>query len=398
MTVQAITGVGRLWTGADPVVVEGATVVIDGDRVVWTGERDDVPGELLERADGATDVGGGLVTPGLIDAHTHPVHPGPRAAEIVARSRGLAYADLDEESGIAATVAATRAVDRDELEVGVRARMRGWLRSGTTTVEAKTGYHLTRDGELDAVRMLAGMRGDPRLPDVHVTFLAAHALPPERSADRDGYVEEVAGWSDAAAAAGADACDVFCDAGYFTVEESRRVLTAGREAGLVPRIHADELERTGGALLAAELGCASADHLLRTTAEDAHALAGAGVVATLCPTTALAMGARPDVEALREAGTVLALGSDHNPGASGLTAMSPVIALSVWGLGLSVDEALRAATSGGARALRLGDRGVLRAGARADIVAWDAAHEGELVWSWGTRARRVWRAGEEVER
>lgn len=398
MTVHAITGIGRLWTGTDPVVVERATVVIDGERVAWAGEHDDVPGELLDRATGATDVAGGLVTPGLIDAHTHPVHPGPRAAEIVARSRGLAYADLDDDSGIAATVAATRAADHDELEVAVRARMRAWLRSGTTTVEAKTGYHLERDGELHAVRVLAALRGDPRFPDVHVTFLAAHALPPGRSADREGYVDAAADWSTPAAAAGADSCDVFCDVGYFTVDEARRVLAAGREAGLVPRIHADEIERTGGALLAAELGCASADHLLRATAADARALAEAGVVATLCPTTALTMGTRPDVGALRDAGVVLALGSDHNPGASGLTAMSPVIALAVWGLGLSVDEALRAATSGGARALRLGDRGVVRAGARADLVAWDAAHEGELAWSWGTRARRVWRAGAAVGR
>lgn len=393
MTVTAITGIGRLWTGTDRGVVRDAVVLVEADRILWAGPANVVPHPRREEVTEEVDVGGALVTPGLIDAHTHPVYLRPRLEEVVARSAGLDYRDLDGASGIAATVSELRGADRGEVEAAVRRRLEAWLRSGTTTVEVKTGYHLTREGEIGAVRHLRSLHGAPDIPDLHITFLAAHAIPEERHGDADGYVEEVAGWTSVAAAAGADSCDVFCDVGYFTVAQSRRVLRAGIRAGLVPRIHADELERTGGSQLAAELGCASADHLLRAEAEDARRLARAGVVATLCPTTALAMGTRPDVDAFRDAGTTIALGSDHNPGASGLTTMGTVVALAVWELGLTVEESLAAATAGGAAALRAPDRGVVELGMRGDLVAWDADHEGAFAWSWGLRPRTVWRAG-----
>jgi imidazolonepropionase len=196
--------------------------------------------------------------------------------------------------------------------------------------------------------------------------------------------------------AGADAVDVFCDVGYFDVEQSRRVLLAGREAGLQVRVHADELARSGGSQLAAEVGAASADHLLHVTASDASALGAAGVVATLCPSTALSIGRTPNVEALREAGVTFALGSDHNPGTSGITSMSLVIGLATWVFGLSVEEALRAATVGGAASLRRSDVGVVAEEAGADLVAWDTDHEGAFAWAWGLEPRWVVRAGELV--
>jgi imidazolonepropionase len=186
---------------------------------------------------------------------------------------------------------------------------------------------------------------------------------------------------------------VFCDEGYFSVSESRRILEAGRRASLAPRIHADELARTGGAQLAAELGAASADHLLRITSDDAAALGAAGVVATLAPATALAMGAGPPIDALREKGVTIALGSDHNPGTSGLTDMTIVIALAVAELGLSVEEALIAATRGGAQSLLRPDLGVVEVGAAADLVLWDADHEGAFAWQWGVAPFEVWRGG-----
>jgi imidazolonepropionase len=396
VTLTAITGVGRLWTGEEPAVITDATVIIDGPAIAWRGPSDAVPTELRDQLADRTDVGGALVTPGLIDAHTHPVYLRPRLAETAARSEGLDYRDLGVDAGIAATVAALREAHPGEVEAVVRDRVRSWLAHGTTTIEAKTGYDLTRDGELEAVRLLASLRGDPRYPYVSVTFLAAHAVPPERADDPDAYVAEAASWAGAAADVGADSCDVFCDVGYFTVEQSRRVLSAAKEAGLIPRIHAEELEHTGGARLAAELGCASADHLLHVTDGDARALADAGVVATLCPTTALSMGRTPDVGALRRSGVELALGTDHNPGASGLTSMSTVVALAVSALGLSVPEALTAATSGAAAALRLDDRGRVAVGARADLVAWEEEHEGAFAWSWGLRPAQVWRAGAPV--
>ncbi|HEV7762989.1 MAG TPA: amidohydrolase family protein, partial [Acidimicrobiales bacterium] len=204
---------------------------------------------------------------------------------------------------------------------------------------------------------------------------------------------EVAGWTGEAAAAGARFVDVFCDAGYFTVDQARRVLLAGRAAGLRPRIHADEFERTGGSLLAAELHAVSADHLLCVTDEDARALGAADVVATLCPITALALRRTPPARTLVDHGVTLALGSDHNPGQSGTTSMSLVVGLAVHVLGLSVDEALTAATAGGARSVATPDRGAIRPGAVADLVAWDADHEGAFAWDLGLRPRRVWKGG-----
>jgi imidazolonepropionase len=184
---------------------------------------------------------------------------------------------------------------------------------------------------------------------------------------------------------------VFCDAGYFTIAQSRRLLGAAASAGLLPRIHADELARTGGAMLAAELGCSSADHLLLVDELDARALAASGVVATLAPVTALAMGKTPPVATLLNAGVSIALGSDHNPGTCGTTSMSLVVALAVSELGLSVGQALEAATAGGAASLRLSDRGRIDVGRRADLVAWDADHEGAFAWSYGLQPRQVWK-------
>jgi imidazolonepropionase len=229
-----------------------------------------------------------------------------------------------------------------------------------------------------------------------VTWLAGHDVGPEWEGDADGYSHEVARWCKAAKAAGARHADVFCDEGYFTVAQSRLMLEAAKAAGLIPRIHADELACTGGAELAGEIGCASADHLLRVDEAGIRALAEGGVVATLAPITALAMGHKPPARRMMEAGVTIALGSDHNPGTCGTTSMSFVVALAVAELGLSVAEALRAATAGGARSLRLADRGRIAPGLRADLVAWDADHEGAFAWSYGLSPLALWLAGRRV--
>ncbi len=384
-----LANIGRLWTGDR--VIEDAAVVVSGDRINWAGPRAKAPPD-----DDVQDCGGGLVTPGLVDAHTHPVYAGDRWAEIARRSAGATYADIAAAGGgIASTVTATRGAG-PELAATVRARLRHWLVAGTTTVEAKTGYHLNRDGELAAVRLLAGFRDDDALPRLSVTFLAAHAVPPEYAGRRAEYVDAAASWCADAARAGADNVDVFCDEGYFTVDEARRVLVAGRDAGLLPRLHADELARTGGFLLAAELGAASADHLLEVEEADAVALAAAGVTAVVCPGTALQLRRTPPVRMLLDAGVTVALGSDHNPGQCGITSMSLVIALAVAGLGMSVAEALTAATTGGAAALGLADRGRIEPAMLADLVLWEADHEGAFAWAFGLRPRQVWRGGQAV--
>ncbi|HEX6256536.1 MAG TPA: imidazolonepropionase [Euzebyales bacterium] len=388
--------IGRLFTCGARGVVEHAAVAMADGAITWIGRSGQDPAVDGLVWEDRIDCAGGLVTPGLIDAHTHPVYTRPRLPEIAARTAGQPYGASDADTGIGATVTATRAADADALHTAVRDRLRRWVAAGATTVEAKTGYDLTREGELGAVALLDGLRATDGLPDVQVTFLGAHALPPDDVVTADEHIDAVTSWIPAAAAAGADACDVFCDAGYFTVEQARRVLTAAQRAGLLARIHADELAHTGGAWLAAELGAASADHLLHVTPADARALAAAGVAAVLCPGTALAVGRVPDVDALRRHGVTIALGSDHNPGMVGTTDMSLVVCLAVAALGLSVDRALTAATVGGARALRLRDRGVVEVGARADLVAWDADHEGAFAWSWGVRPHAVWRAGDRI--
>jgi imidazolonepropionase len=206
----------------------------------------------------------------------------------------------------------------------------------------------------------------------------------------------VAEWCEEAHVAGARFCDVFCDRGYFSVAQSRRILKAGIEAKLIPRIHADELARTGGSRLAAELHAVSADHLLRANRSDAVALARAGVVATLAPATALSMGRLPPVKELADAGAVIALGTDHNPGTSGITSMSLVIALAVGVFKLSAERALIAATVGGAMSVSRSDRGVIAPSKLADLVLWDADHEGAFAWAYGLKPRRVWRAGSQA--
>ena len=313
------------------------------------------------------------------------------------RTAGATYSEIAEAGGgIVATVKATRAAPHRALESATATRLKRWLAGGATTVEAKTGYFLNRDGELYSVEALRRLSRRRELPNLEITFLGAHALPPGSKLSLDAYARRVATWCSAAARAGARFCDVFCDEGYFTVEQTRVIEKAGARAKLVPRIHADELARTGGSQLAATLRAASADHLLCANDDDARALAAAGVVATLAPVTALSMGRLPPVKQLQAAGAVIALGTDHNPGTSGLTSMSAVIALAISVLKMSVEQALVAATVGGARSLRLTDRGRIARGLRADLVQWDADHEGAFAWAFGLAPREVWKGGVSV--
>ncbi|MDL4771412.1 MULTISPECIES: imidazolonepropionase [Thermomonosporaceae] len=403
MTVRLLTNIGRLWTGTD--VCSNAAVLIHDDRIVWAGPASDLPQSVPGIIDDIVDVdhvenlGGGLVTPGLIDAHSHPVYAGNRWAELAMRTSGSSHSAITAAGGgVNSTVTVTRGTDPWTLCNGVRERLRQWILAGTTTVEAKTGYHLTRDGELADIRLLRSLEGEPSMPRIHATFLAAHILPPEFFGRRRDYIEAVRTWAGDAAAAGADSIDVYCDEGHFTAEEARALLLTGKRAGLKARMHACANERIGAAQVAAEVGCASADLLTQANDDDIKALAHAGVTATVCPGSAL-NSARPPapVRAMLDRGVTVALGTDHNPGQCGITSMPLVIGLSVAMFGLSVTEALRAATLGGAAALRVGDRGSLAPGMLADIVLWDADHEGAFAWAFGLRALRVWRGGVPVQ-
>ncbi len=396
--MRHLRNIGRLFTGTQAGVIEKAAIICDDDEhIAWCGREGDEPRDLLGYVAHDEDCGGGLVTAGLIDAHTHPVYAGTRMAEIAMRSAGASYEEIAKAGGgIVATVKATREAGIDSLEQATAHRLRKWLEGGATTVEAKTGYHLEREGELAATRILKRLSEKTDLPRIEVTFLAAHAQPPDRGANLGKYTKQAAAWCGDAYAAGARFCDVFCDRGYFSVSQSRRILKAALKAQLIPRLHADELARTGGARLAAELHAASADHLLRANHGDAVALARAGVVATIAPGTALSMGRLPPVKDFLAAGTTIALGTDHNPGTSGITSMSVVVAMAVAVFKLSVERALMAATVGGALSVARLDRGAVAATMLADLVLWDADHEGAFAWSYGLRPLRVWRGGAQV--
>jgi len=367
LTVRRI---GRLLTMAGDPVPDAAVVIRDG-RVAWTGAEVDLP---TGAADEELDAAGACVVPGFVDAHTHLLHAGVRREEFVARLAGTSY----DGGGIRTTVAATTAASDDELLDLAAARAGRALRHGTTTMEVKTGYGLSPGAELRLLRLLTELQR--RTPiRLEPTYLGAHVVPAGR--DRREYVDEVVATLPAAAAAGARWCDVFCDEGVFTVEEARRILSAATAQGMGLRLHAEEIAHTGAAGLAAELGCASADHLEHVSPEDARALAAAGVVGVLLPTVTLSLRSQAWGHAalLRDAGVKLALATDCNPGTSWCESMPYVIQLGCLAMGLSVEEAFRAATVGAAHSLRRTDVGHLGVGARGDLAVLDTEHEADVV-------------------
>jgi imidazolonepropionase len=362
-----------------------ALVVRDGRIAEVVAERDlgARPGPALPEL----DVGGRAVVPGFVDAHTHLVFAGDRRQEFAARLAGRTY----EAGGIMATVAATRAASTDELVAGVVQRAEECLLDGTTTLEAKSGYGL--DVETERRSLEALQAADARVPvDIVPTFLGAHLNP------HDGYVDEVVDDMLPACAPLARFCDAFCDTGALSVDDARRVLEAGRAHGLTPRIHAEELAHTGAARLAAELRCASADHLIHADADDARALAAAGVVAVLLPATSHCLRAdNAPARLLVDAGATVALATDCNPGTSYTTSMPFVIGLACVEYGLTVEEAITAATWGGAQALCRDDIGRLAVGAAADITVLDTDHWLDLAYRPGARlVADVVKAGEHV--
>src|SRR3954469_2244267 len=363
-----VRNIGRLTTWHGPVVANAALVARNG-RVAWTGRDADLPVQDTDIDE--IDAGGAAVLPGFVDCHTHLVWAGSRRDDFRARLDGGLYSP----GGIAYTVAATRAASYDDLRALAQSRTDRALAYGTTTIEVKSGYGLTMGDELRLLDVAAALTG----PHVTTTYLGAHVVPDGR--DRADYVDEVLQTIPEAPRRGAQWCDVFCDEGAFTVDEARQLLTAARGASLGLRMHAEQLSHTGAALLAAELGCASADHLDHITAGDARALAGAGVVAALVPVCSLYTRTQryDHAQVLRDAGCVLAVATDCNPGSAWSESMPYATQLACLAMGLDVETVLRAATLGGAAALRRDDVGHLGTGARADPVVVDGEHEVDLL-------------------
>lgn len=332
----------------DPLgTVRDAAVVIEGDRVVWTGESSKAPA-----TDNRVDAAYRAVIPGFVDSHSHLVFAGDRTAEFHARMSGRRY----EAGGIRTTVAATRAATDAELEANLTRYLDEALRQGTTTFETKSGYGLTVEDEARALRIALAHTDE-------VTFLGAHVVPPELAEDPAAYVALVTGAMLDACAPHARWIDVFCEKGAFDGDQARAILTAGRAKGLHPRLHANQLTYGPGVQLAVELDAASADHCTHLTDADVDALANSGTVATLLPGAEFSTRAQwPDARRLLDAGATVALSTDCNPGSSFTSSMPFCIALAVRDMGMTPDEALWSATAGGARALRRDDVGRLRPG------------------------------------
>lgn len=385
MTTTAITHIGSLVTndtslGTGPLgLLQDATVVIDGDRVVWVGETSKAPA-----TDNAVDAGGRAVLPGFVDSHSHLVFAGDRTAEFNARMSGRSYS----AGGIRTTVAATRAATDAELEANLRRYLDEALRQGTTTLETKSGYGLSTHDEARALRIAAAHTDE-------VTYLGAHVVAPEYADDPDGYVALVTGEMLDACAPHARWVDVFCEKGAFDGDQSRAVLEAGLAKGLQARVHANQLGHGPGVRLAVELGAASADHCTHLTDADVDALAQGSTVATLLPGAEFSTRAPwPDARRLLDAGVTVALSTDCNPGSSFTSSVPFCIALAVRDMGMTPDEAVRAATAGGAAALRRTDVGRIAPGARADLVLLDAPSHVHLAYRPGVPlVSAVWKGG-----
>ncbi|WSR40761.1 imidazolonepropionase [Kitasatospora purpeofusca] len=380
-----ITGIGTLVTndpahGTGPLgALTDAAVVIDGGTVAWVGPAAGAPA-----ADEVFDAAGRALLPGWVDSHAHLVFAGDRTAEFNARMSGQSYS----AGGIRTTVAATRAAADAELDANLARLVREALRQGTTLVECKSGYGLTVEDESRALRIASSYTPE-------TTYLGAHVVAPEFADDPAGYVDLVTGPMLDACAPYARWVDVFCEKGAFDGDQARAILTAGIERGLIPRVHANQLTYGPGVQLAVELGAASADHCTHLTDEDVAALAGSSTVATLLPGAEFSTRAvYPDARRLLDAGAVVALSTDCNPGSSFTSSMAFCIAVAVREMGMTPDEAVWAATAGGARALRRTDVGTVRVGARADLQLLDAPSPVHLAYRPGVPlTAAVWRAG-----
>lgn len=382
-------------TGAgDWGLLERGAVATLGEHVAWVGPEDDLPGDPRELAGEVVERRGALLTPGLVDCHTHLVFGGDRAAEFERRLAGATYEEIAREGGgILSTVRATREADEETLFRGAAERRRALLREGVTTVEVKSGYGLDTGAELRMLRV-ARRLGREIPGSVVTTLLGAHALPPEYRDRREEYVDGIVDeMIPRAAAEGlADCVDVFCESIAFTPEECRRVLEAGRLAGLAPRLHADQLTDGGGAALAGEIGALSADHLEHASEEGLRRMAEREVVAVLLPGAFyfLGEGRPPPVPAMRALGVRMAVATDCNPGSSPLTSLLTAASMACRLFGLTPEEVVAGVTREAARALGREDRGVLASAKRADLAVWEAAHPRELAyWIDGPRCRDV---------
>ncbi len=389
MSTLLVTGIAELVTNRldlgdeSPLgVVRGAALVVEAGRVAWVGRQQDAP-----EADESLDAAGAAVLPGFVDSHAHLVFAGDRAEEFAARMEGRGYA----AGGIQTTVSATRAASDEALAVQAARLVAEMARQGTTTVEIKSGYGLTVADEARSLAIAAELTPE-------TTFLGAHVVAPEFAEDVGGYVDLVTGAMLDACAPYARWVDVFCERGAFDADQARAILRAGRAAGLLLRIHANQLGHGPGISVACEESAASADHCTFATPDDIANLRDAGVVATLLPGVEFSTRSPyPDARAMLAAGVTVALATDCNPGSSYTSSMPLCMALAVREMAMSPAEALWSATAGGAAALRRHDIGHLGVGARADFALLAAPSYLHLVYRPGVPlVAATYRAGHQL--
>jgi imidazolonepropionase len=369
--------------------IERGALLADGGRIAWVGADGDVPRDAKPQQE--FDLQGALLTPGLIDAHTHLVYGGDRAAEFELRLQGASYEQIAQRGGgIASTVAATRAASDDQLFASAQQRARSLMAEGVTSVEIKSGYGLSEQHE---ARCLAVARRLGReLPlSVRTTSLAAHALPKEYAGRADDYIDAACRWLGSQHARGlVDAVDAFCDTIGFTPAQTRRIFDAARALGLPVKLHAEQLSNQHGAALAAEYGALSCDHLEHLDAQGIAAMRASGTVAMLLPGAFyfLREAKLPPIAELRAAGVPIAIATDHNPGSSPALSLLLMINMACTLFRLTPEEAFAGVTVNAARALGLNDRGRLAPGQRADLAIWDAEHPRELAYRFGVNPCR----------
>lgn len=371
-------------------LIEDAALVVEGGHIAWAGPRSELPADLASRCTREHDAGGALITPGLIDCHTHLVYAGDRAHEFELRLQGASYEDVARAGGgITSTVKATRAATEAELEVQSHKRLRALIAEGVTTLEIKSGYGLALEHERKALRVARAL-GRSQPVDVRTTFLGAHAVPPEFAGRADDYVDEVIRMLPVLHAEGlVDAVDAFCERIAFSTVQTERVFEAAHALGLPVKLHAEQLSDSGGAQLAARYGAISCDHLEWLSGEGAAAMAAAGSVAVLLPGAFyfLRETKLPPVALLRERGVPMAISTDCNPGSSPCTSLLLMLNMACTLFRLTPEEALAGVTRHAARALGLSDRGVIAAGLRADFVVWEVAHPAQLAYTMGANPR-----------
>ena len=380
--------------GARYSIIENGALRAEDGRIAWIGEAASLSPRLPLEGEQVVDVKGALVTPGLVDCHTHLVYAGDRAREFEMRLGGMSYAQIASAGGgIASTVKATRAAGNTELRAASARRLAALMSEGVTTVEIKSGYGLDVDNELRCLRIARSLAADHAV-SLCTTLLGAHAIAPEFKGRADAYIDAVcAQMIPRAAAEGlASAVDGFCETIAFSREQVSRVFEAARAHGLRVKLHADQLSDSGGAALAAHFNALSADHLEHASEAGIAALAKAGTVAVLLPGAFyfLRETKLPPIEALRRHGVPMAIATDCNPGTSPCTSILTMMNMACTLFGFTPEEALAGATCHGAAALGLEDRGTLEAGKRADLAIWDVEHPSHLAWQIaGLRPRSV---------